>query len=86
MDFEVPPAAPTPPAQGLTPEDEEDDPIANWGDFGTAKSKKKKDSKVEDPKVAKKAAKDKAEEVIEDKKSAKEKKHQRKQQSHSGVA
>lgn len=77
MDFKVPPAAPTPPTQGLTPDAEEDDPIVDWGDFGTttnSKSKRdaKKGSKVEDSKASKKGAKDKIDEGIEDKKLPKE--------------
>jgi len=46
MEFEVPPAAPTPPAMGLTPEPEENEPLQDdWGSFPAAKTKDKKYSK-----------------------------------------
>ena len=70
MAFEVPPAAPTPPAQGLTPEPEdivEDD----WGSFAPAPAKTvgkknlKKDSKATDSTAGKKGAKDKMDEAAE---------------------
>ncbi|MCJ1475969.1 hypothetical protein MMC13_004633 [Lambiella insularis] len=46
MDWEVPPAAPTPPAMGLTPEPEEE-PEDDWGaSFSAVKTKGKKDTKT----------------------------------------
>ena len=63
MAFEAPPPAPTPPAQGLTPE-----PDDEWGDFTTTKAKSKKDSKKEgkdDVKSSKKSTKDITDEVEE---------------------
>ena len=71
----TPPPAPTPPAQGLTPEPEEDleeDLLDdNWGDYTPAKTttKGKKDAKKDakdDMKVGKKGMKDKMEEKVDD--------------------
>lgn len=67
----APPPAPTPPAQGLTPEPTpspipglDDIGEADWGSFAPMKSKGKKDAKkptkAEEPKSDKKATKDKA--------------------------
>ena len=69
MVFEAPPPAPTPPAQGLTePEEEEegdeDLPEDGWGDFTPATTKGKKG--------VKKGAQEVAEEPVDDKKSAKD--------------
>ncbi|KAI4140053.1 MAG: hypothetical protein LQ341_003981, partial [Variospora aurantia] len=64
--IDVPPPVPTPPAQGLTPppEDPLDDFMDDdWGNFGTAKDKNKKDvkklPKAEEPKSGKHTAMDK---------------------------
>ena len=71
---EAPPPAPTPPAQGLTPEPEPAlDDLDDWGSFAPVKAKGKKDVKkdsktpssskttdVKDPKIDKKASNDKA--------------------------
>lgn len=70
MAVDPPPPAPTPPAQGLTPEPEEDLAEDDWGSFAPAKtdSKKdvKKDSKADEPRINKKGAKDKVEEVVDE--------------------
>ena len=65
---DFPPPAPTPPAQGLTPEPTIDD-IGDdgWGDVAPAKSKSKKDAKKsgkEDSKSAKKGTKDEEEDAV----------------------
>lgn len=72
--FDVPPPVPTPPAQGLTPppDGDLDDLLdGDWGSFGTAKDKNKKDasktSKADEPKASKTTPKGKAGE--EDKKA-----------------
>ena len=83
MLWETPPPAPTPPAQGLTPEPEEDvegyDQDENWGDYAPVKTatKGKKDVRKdgkEDLKAGKKGMKEKMEDVIDEtsKKSAKD--------------
>ncbi|KAL2043441.1 hypothetical protein N7G274_003748 [Stereocaulon virgatum] len=65
MPWEAPPPAPTPPAQGLTPEPEEQDLADNgWGSFGPAKAKGAKVAKNSDAKAGKKGAKDKSEEAV----------------------
>ncbi len=79
MFWDAPPPAPTPPAQGLTPEPEEDleedVPDDTWGDFLPAKTttKGKKDAK-EGLKAGKKGTRDQVEEVVDEtsKKSAKD--------------
>lgn len=83
MSWGAPPPAPTPPAQGLTPEPDEDLEEGllddNWGEIPPAKTttKAEKDAKKdakEDLKAGKKGVKDKIEEVVEDtsKRSAKD--------------
>ncbi len=75
---ELPPPAPTPPAQGLTPEPTIDDIGEDgWGEVAPAKPKNKKDAKKptkEDSKAVKKGIKDKDEEIfIESPKDGKKK-------------
>ncbi|KAL8929908.1 MAG: hypothetical protein Q9208_001052 [Pyrenodesmia sp. 3 TL-2023] len=67
--FEVPPPVPTPPAQGFTPppEDALDDLLGDdWGNFGAANDKSKKDSKksskADESKPGKTTSKGKADE------------------------
>lgn len=75
MEFDAPPPAPTPPAQGLTPEpEEEEDAWASVAPAKTTKGRKDamKDAKVDDAKAGKKGAKDKLEEVVEEAKSVKD--------------
>ncbi len=74
MEFDAPPPAPTPPAQGLTPEPEEMED--RWASFAPAKTTKKKDAKmdakVDGAKAGTKGSKDTVEDVVEEAKPAKD--------------